>query len=59
MVEHYINPPAILSTKPNSIAMFRIFSPCSEMLVHTQHNLYFAKYMRSNNLLAANGKKLP
>jgi len=58
-VDRFINPPTITSKKPEDIAKFKIFSPCSEMIVHVQHNAYFAKYLRSKTLLAANGKQLP
>jgi len=56
--DRYINPPAITSNKPADITKFKIFSPCSEMLVQVQHNAYFAKYLRSKKPLAANGKLL-
>lgn len=58
-VERFINLPAITSKKPDDIAVFKILSPCSEMLVQTQHNAYFAKYLRSKHAAAANGKLLP
>jgi hypothetical protein len=58
-VDRFITPPTISSKKPEEIAKFKIFNPCSEMLVHIQHNAYFAKYLRSKKALAASGKQLP
>lgn len=58
-VERYINPPSITTSNPDDIAAFKLFSPCSEMLVQVQHNAYFAKYLRSQKPLAAAGKQLP
>lgn len=58
-IDRFINLPKITSKKPEDIARFKIFNPCSEMLVATQHNAYFAKCLRSKNVLAANGKILP
>jgi hypothetical protein len=58
-IDRFINPPKITSKKPDDVAQFKIFSPCSEMLVAIQHNAYFAKYLRSKSTVAANGKQLP
>lgn len=58
-VDRFIDPPEIPSKNPADITQFKIFSPCSEMLVQTQHNAYFSKYLRSKSPLAANGKRLP
>ncbi|KAF7979351.1 hypothetical protein HWV62_42787 [Athelia sp. TMB] len=58
-VNRFINPPAIPSTNPQDIAKFKLFSPCSEMLVQTQHNAYFSKFLRSRSPIAADGKLLP
>ncbi|KZP28043.1 hypothetical protein FIBSPDRAFT_1039751 [Athelia psychrophila] len=58
-INRFIDPPKIPTEDPKEIAKFRLFSPCSEMLVQTQHNAYFAKYLRSKSPLAANGKRLP
>ena len=58
-VDRFVYPPVIPSTNPQDIAKFKLFSPCSEMLVQTQHNAYFSKFLRSRSPLAANGKLLP
>jgi hypothetical protein len=58
-IDRFINPPEIISKRPGDIALYKIFNPCSEMLVATQHNSYFAKYLRSKKAFAANGKLLP
>lgn len=58
-VDRFINPPTITSHNPEDIAKFKIFSPCSEVLVHIQDNAYFSKYLRSKKPLAVNGKQLP
>lgn len=58
-IDRFINPPNIISKRPEDIALFKLFSSCSEVLVATQHNAYFAKYLRSKNAVAANGKLLP
>lgn len=57
-VDRYINPPPVTGSNPFTES-FKIYSPCSEMLVQVQHSPYFGKYMRSKKPLAANGKKLP
>lgn len=58
-VDRYIDPPVIPSKDPADIAMFRIFNPCGDLIVHLQSSPYFAKYFRSQTPLAANGKKFP
>src|ERR1700734_482502 len=58
-IDRFINPPEISSKNRDDIAWFKLFNPCSEMLVAIQHNAYFAKYMRSKKAFAANAKQLP
>jgi hypothetical protein len=62
-VERYLNPPPLPSGSTDADADFitdyKTYNAYLEMLVQIQHSPYFAKYLRSRNAVAVDGKRLP
>lgn len=57
-VARFLNPPVVVHPSSATVEDFELLNAYHEMLVAIQHSHYFAKYLRSNDPNAANGKRL-
>ena len=58
-VSRFLDPPPLRGVPIDAKADLSFHNAYLEMLVQIQHNPYFAKYLRSQKPIAADGKQLP